>query len=240
MIVQKILLITGWGGGVQLLHPLQQALQQQGHQVELINIFNALDAADLQQHVELARNFDVIVGWSLGGQLATVLVNQIDQQYNELKVLVTLASNPCFVVNDTWSTAMDVSTFQAFKQSFAQDAITTLKKFGYMVCQGVETTKVDFIKLQSLIQAQPVALLKQGLLCLEQLNNVEILKNYAGQQLHIFGKQDFLVSYKVAQYFQNLDARFKQIELMNGSHGLPLFHVDVVSDKICQFLENHQ
>ena len=40
---QRILLITGWGGGAQLLAPLQQALQQQGHYVELINIFNALD-----------------------------------------------------------------------------------------------------------------------------------------------------------------------------------------------------
>ncbi|MGL5213241.1 MAG: hydrolase, partial [Acinetobacter junii] len=74
---KKILLITGWGGGAELLKPLHDALEQKGYLVERINIFNALDNEVLQQHIELAVKFDVIVGWSLGGQLATLLVNQI-------------------------------------------------------------------------------------------------------------------------------------------------------------------
>ena len=93
----SILLITGWGGGTQLLEPLQHKLQQQGYIVELINIFNAFDAETLQHHVELARRFDVIIGWSLGGQLATLLVQQLEQQFSEQKILISLASNPCFV-----------------------------------------------------------------------------------------------------------------------------------------------
>ena len=72
----RILLITGWGGGAELLKPLHDALEQKGYFVQRINIFNALDNEILQQQVELAVNFDVIVGWSLGGQLATILVNQ--------------------------------------------------------------------------------------------------------------------------------------------------------------------
>ena len=151
---QRILLITGWGGGTNLLHSLQQALQQQGHQVELINIFNAFDQDVLQHKAEWARQFDVIIGWSLGGQLASLLVDEIEQHYAEQKILITIASNPCFVANDTWQTAMPQQTFQVFKQSFEQDAVATLKKFGYMVCQGVESSKKDFITLQSLIQPQ--------------------------------------------------------------------------------------
>ena len=63
---QRILLITGWGGGTKLLQPLAHALQHKGHSVELINIFNGLDAQVLQQHAEQAKDFDVIIGWSLG------------------------------------------------------------------------------------------------------------------------------------------------------------------------------
>ena len=122
---QRILLITGWGGGTQLLNSLQQALTQQGHSVELINIFNALDETVLQQQVEKAKAFDVICGWSLGGQLATILVDQIEQQYTEQKILITLGSNPCFVANEEWPMAMDQPTFLQFKQSFEQDAIST-------------------------------------------------------------------------------------------------------------------
>ena len=235
---QKILLITGWGGGTKLLSTLQQALQNQGHDVELINIFNALDESELQRQTEKAKDYEVIIGWSLGGQLATLLVDQISKQYQQQKVLITLASNPCFVANDAWQTAMPKAIFQSFKQSFETDAIATLKKFGYMVCQGVESSKADFVKLQSLIQAQKIELLQDGLNLLENLNLVNILKNYAGHQYHIFAKQDDLVSYKVFENLQQLDAKFFQAELISGSHGLPVFQYNKLADKICQFLNN--
>ena len=234
---QRILLITGWGGGTKLLNPLKQALQQQGDQVELINIFNAFDEQILQQHVELAKQFDVILGWSLGGQLAALLVDQIEQQYAERKVLITLASNPCFVANDSWQTAMAQHTFQQFKQSFEQDAITTLKKFGYMVCQGVKSTKADFVTLQSLIQPQQIQLLKQGLNLLEQLNVADILKNYRGEQYHLLAQQDALVSCKVIDNLQNLSAKFLEVDLVFGSHGFPISHAEETSDKIFQYLK---
>lgn len=234
---QRILLITGWGGGTKLLNSLQQALENKGHAVTLINIFNALDQYVLQQHVEKAKDFDVIMGWSLGGQLATLLVDQIDQQYDEQKVLITLASNPCFVENELWHTAMPQTTFQSFKQSFEHNAIATLKKFGFMVCQGVETAKADFIMLQSLLQAQKIELLEAGLKLLEQLNLVSILKNYTGKQYHLLAKQDYLVSYKVCENLQKLDAKFLQAELISGSHGCPVFHYEDITDKICQYLQ---
>ena len=116
----KILLITGWGGGAELLKPLHEALEQKGHIVERLNIFNALYEDILQQQVERAVKFDVILGWSLGGQLATLLVHQIEKQYAEQKILITLASNPCFVAQESWSNAMPVETFQQFNFFFTQ------------------------------------------------------------------------------------------------------------------------
>ncbi|OTG80554.1 hydrolase [Acinetobacter sp. ANC 5054] len=233
---QRILLITGWGGGTKLLQPLQMALIEQGHQVELINIFNALDQNTLQKYVEMAQKVDVIIGWSLGGQLATILADQIFQQYQENKILITLGSNPCFVANETWSAAMDQVSFQHFKQSFQQDAISTLKKFGYMVCQGITTTKQDFLTLQSLIQAQSLDVLRTGLDCLEKLNNVDILKQYSGHQLHLFAKQDYLVSYKVERILRDFGVKFLETDLVLGSHGFPLFDAEAISCKICQYL----
>ncbi|NNP73447.1 hydrolase [Acinetobacter defluvii] len=234
---QRILLITGWGGGTKLLTPLQNALQQKGHYVELINIFNVFDEAELQYQTDHATDFDVIMGWSLGGQLATLLVDQVSKQYHQHKVLITLASNPCFVANEQWQTAMSPSAFQNFKLAFEHDAITTLKKFGFMVCQGITTTKQDFLILQSLIQAQNLDRLKHGLVCLEKLNNVSILKNYLGHQYHLLGKQDYLVSYKVSENIQKLAAKFLKVELVSGSHGFPVFQSDSLTDKICQYLE---
>lgn len=39
----------------------------------------------LQEQVEKAKDFDVIIGWSLGGQLATLLVDQISKQFQQQK-----------------------------------------------------------------------------------------------------------------------------------------------------------
>ena len=235
--MQNILLITGWGGGTKLLASLKQALETKGHIVELINIFNALDEHILQEQVEKAKDFDVIIGWSLGGQLATLLVDQISKQFQQQKTLITLASNPSFVQNEEWHTAMDQLTFQNFRQSFEHDAIATLRKFGFMVCQGTATHKQDFITLQGLIQPQNLDILQQGLNCLEQLNTVSILKKYIGHQYHLFAKQDFLVSYKVVENLQNFNAKFLAVELVSGSHGFPIFQFESITDKICQYLQ---
>ena len=233
------MLITGWGGGTKLLEPLKRSLEAQSYSVALINIFNALDKNILDEKIELAKDFDVIMGWSLGGQLATILANEIQNKHDQSIILITLGSNPCFVANEAWPYAMDTTTFQSFKKSFKTDAITTLKKFGYMVCQGTNTSKKDFIKLQSLIHPQNLDTLSAGLECLGTLNNVSILENYSGYQYHIFAKQDFLVSYKVARKLENLPAKFIFIDLISGSHGFPLFEIDVVTSKIFQFLKKN-
>ena len=234
----RILLITGWGGGAELLKPLHEALEQKGHSVERINIFNVLNGDVLQQHVELAVEYDVIIGWSLGGQLATILVNQIQQQYAEPKVLITLASNPCFVAQADWTTAMPVETFIQFKKSFEQDAITTLKRFGLLVCQGTSSAKKDFVAMQKLIRPQPIALLRDGLQLLEQLNLVELYENYQGKQLHVFAEYDALVPYQVMQKTKDLAANNLYIISIEGaSHGFPCFMVEQTVQIIEDFIQ---
>lgn len=237
-VTYKILLITGWGGDTELLKPLHEALEQKGHRVERMNIFNALDEDILQQQVEHAVKFDVIVGWSLGGQLATLLVDQIRKKYAEQKVLITLASNPCFVAQTDWSTAMPVETFMQFKQSFEQDAISTLKRFGLLVCQGASSAKKDFVAMQKLIRPQPIALLRQGLQLLEQLNLVELYKNYQGRQLHFFAEHDALVPYQVMLKIKDLAAKNLSVVSIDGaSHGFPCFMVDQTVQIIEDFIQ---
>jgi pimeloyl-[acyl-carrier protein] methyl ester esterase len=237
-VTYKILLITGWGGGTELLKPLHEALEQKGHNVERMNIFNALDEDILQQQVEHAVKFDVIIGWSLGGQLATLLVDQIWKKYAEQKVLITLASNPCFVAQADWTTAMPVETFMQFKQSFEQDAISTLKRFGLLVCQGASSAKKDFVAMQKLIRPQPIALLRDGLQLLEQLNLVELYENYQGKHLHVFAEHDALVPYQVVRNIDNLAAKNLSVVSIDGaSHGFPCFMVEQTVQIIEDFIQ---
>lgn len=233
----RILLITGWGTGVEPLQKLAQMLGSKGHQIELIEIFNGLDEDILAKYAKHAKDVDVVMGWSLGGQLATLLVNAIEKYTQKRKILITLASNPCFVVQADWQTAMSVRNFQNFKQAFKDHATDTLKKFGFMVCQGSVTSKQDFLSLQSLMQPPSLSLLQQGLNCLEHLNTVNILQDYAGRQLHVLAQHDALVSPHIFQNFANLKAKCLNLEILEGSHGLPVFNAEAVTDKICTYLQ---
>lgn len=236
--MQSILLITGWGVGTRPLQPLQQALIGQGFQVELINIFNILEKQSLETYTQLAEKFDIIVGWSLGGQLATILAQQIYEKIGQAKTLITLASNPCFLVSNDWPIGMHKTTFESFRTAFVDDPQTTLKRFCYLVTQGGQHAKQDWQHLQNSIDLQEHALAIMGLELLEQLNVVEILNNYVGNQFHIYASDDGLVSYKITQKMQKLSAKFVKLDSVSGSHGFPVFQVAELSRKISQYLRN--
>lgn len=236
---QRILLITGWGGGEQLLNPLKQALAQDGYAVELSNIFNALDEQVLAQHVEQAMQFDVIAGWSLGGELAMRLVDEIAQKTGETKLLITMASNPSFVARENWPHAMSLDDFHQFKQSFQQDPITTLKRFGLLVTKGIETAKSDFNTMQTMLHAQSMSLLKQGLAILENFDLVSILKKYTGNQLHLFADHDALVPCQIVQDMRRIDAKSIQIvTIENAAHSFPFIQVEKTCKEITKFIES--
>jgi len=92
--------------------------------------------------------------------------------------------------------------------------------------------------MQKLIRPQPIALLKQGLQLLEQLNLVEIYKNYQGRQLHVFAEYDALVPYQIAQNIQNLAAKNQSVISVEGaSHGFPCFMVEQTVQIIEDFIQ---
>lgn len=236
----KILLITGWGVGIEPLQSLKLHLEQKGYETQLINIFNVLDNS-FQTQLNFLNDIDIVIGWSLGGQLATILVEHFYQSTGKAKTLITLASNPCFVANDSWHTAMPSQVFKRFKQSFTQDPQATLKRFCYLITQGSAQAKQDWLTLQNLINDQPQELLLQGLEMLEQLNLVDNLKNYPGLQLHLLAEQDGVIPCKIELNFQNIATeKIKYKLLKDATHAFPHLQSERTIEEICQFLTNHQ
>lgn len=80
----KILLITGWGVGIEPLQSLKLGLTKAGCDTQLINIFNVLDGS-FHDQLDFLTDIDVVVGWSLGGQLATYLIDFFINKRAKLK-----------------------------------------------------------------------------------------------------------------------------------------------------------
>jgi len=236
----KILLITGWGVGIEPLESLKLHLQQKGFDVQLINIFNVL-YSNFQAQLDLVAEVDVVIGWSLGGQLAAYLVDSFYKSTGLTKTLITLASNPCFVTNTNWQTAMPADVFSQFKTSFLQNQQATLKRFYYLITQGSAQAKKDWLNMQNIANPPPYELLLQGLEMLEHLNLVDNLKNYSGPQLHLFAQQDGVIPCKIEENFAHIATEKMKYKVLNeATHAFPYLQVERTIEEICQFLTIHQ
>lgn len=236
----KILLITGWGVGVEPLQSLKLHLDKKGFETQLINIFDVLDPK-FQAQLNLVAEVDVVIGWSLGGQLATQLVDNFYQRTGQTKTLITLASNPCFVAHPDWQTAMPTDVFSQFKASFFQNPQATLKRFYYLITLGSSQAKQDWVSIQNIANPPSSELLSVGLKMLEQLNLVDNLKNYLGPQLHVFAEQDNVVPCKIIENFKNITTENMNYKVLEGAtHAFPYLEVDRTIEEICQFLTIHQ
>ena len=75
----------------------------------------------------------VLVGWSLGGQLALELARRAPQQ---VRALVLIASTPRFTQAADWPQGMDAETVRAFGTLLAQDWRQTLRDFVQLQVRG--------------------------------------------------------------------------------------------------------
>lgn len=240
----KILIISGWGGVISLLKPLQQQLENQGYQVTLIDYFS-LD--DISVYIDLAQNYDVLIGWSLGGQLATLLAYHLQQQ-GQSKILMTLMSNPCFVENEHWNCAMPVDNFHTFQQGFITQPLNTLKRFSHLIAQGevqakslvlqIQQAQQDYLNGQS--QFSITDKLKQGLETLQQLNTLNYLKQLSeieqARQYHFFAQDDSLVPIAVSDRLSQYLGDDNIIRLENCGHGAVVSQVEQIVQQIQKLL----
>lgn len=75
----------------------------------------------------------LLIGWSLGGMVASKIAAR---KNIHVTGLITIATNVSYVQSDSWSSAMPVSTFDEFYQSFQTNAQTTLKRFAGLQALG--------------------------------------------------------------------------------------------------------
>ena len=233
----NILLIAGWGLGLTVLEEFAEKLRRD-HTVEISDIFDPFDAATLQEKIKLAQHYDVLIGWSLGGQLAIYLANEIYQQTGVAKPVIACMSNPCFVVNTHWQHAMPEADFEKFSQAARMDMLTTLKRFCHLVCMGAKDARQRVKYLQSQLSLIDLNHQEKHLYLLKQLDLVEILKTCSTKILFIFANQDSLVPCQVSLesiFYQQSLIKFKEIE---AAHDAILFDTELVLVPILDFLDD--
>ncbi len=196
----RLILLPGWGLGISPLEPLAAALRGLDEHLRVeIEPLPELASGDPEEWLdELDASLPDnawLGGWSLGGMLASALAARRGERCCGL---LTLASNPCFVVSDGWPGAMANDTFDQFLAGCRADPQTTLKRFSLLCAQGSSDPRGQARQLLAgAPHSAPEALLN-GLEVLAQLDTRQALQAYRGPQLHLFAGQDGLVPAEAA------------------------------------------
>ena len=190
-----------------------------------------------------------LMGWSLGGMLATVLASRHPSRFTNL---ITLASNPSFVQKKGWLSAMPKKTFAAFFEMFQQQPADCLKRFHGLQCQGDQHERNVLKALKALvglkaIVAQGISLegsdksshvaWLRGLELLTEIDNRDAIASLEVRGLHIFGEVDQLVPASAADILSGLNAN-QQVDVLESTGHIPhLSCPDVLTSKVIEFLK---
>ena len=163
-----------------------------------------------------------LMGWSLGGAIATAMIGQYPSRFSNL---ITIATNPCFVKKDDWDFGMPSSIFNKFLKLFQGDPSVCLKKFHHLQRSG-DLKEKKLSKFLQPSEIKKIALFAnstkknhrhiywlRALKLLQEIDNRNVLKSLESPGLHFFGENDQLVNHRVAH----------EIILSNPAHKIRVF-----------------
>lgn len=166
---------------------------------------------------ELPEQRCVLVGWSLGGNIALRLAEKYPQR---IKSLVLIASNPHFIATESWA-GMQPQVLNQFMSNLQKNPTQALQRFISLQVQGKEDTKSSLIKIKASLQecALPTYdVLMSGLYILQTADLRRALKNSKCPVQMILGELDTLVPVRVGEQCQLLQPNMALHVIAGAGH----------------------
>lgn len=236
---KHIVLLPGWGLGVAALQALaaelHAALPDFTVQIQPLPAMTGKNTAEvIQQLDQQLPNGCWLIGWSLGGMLATALAAQ---RQSACAGVISYASNACFVARDGWPTAMPVKTFTEFSQLCRSDLSIGLKRFALLCSQGAAQSRQLSKQLQQMATDAESVSAVAGLDLLAELDNRNAISTFAGAQLHLLAEADALVPPAAANALRELNPA-AMFELLGQSHASVVAEPQLLAQRIVAFIES--
>ena len=168
---------------------------------------------------ELPGQACVIVGWSLGGNVALRLAEKYPQR---IKSLVLIASNPRFIKTESWP-GVASQALKEFADNLQKSCTPTLLRFMSLQVQGKPDTKSNLKQIKTAMQecaAPTPEVLEAGLSVLQTVDQTKVLSSIGMPVLMILGEQDTLVPVSVGKFCQSLNAQI-DVKIIAGAGHVP-------------------
>lgn len=243
-------LIHGWGMNGSVWKPVLKKLSKNFtlHIVDLpgMGFSQAVSPYHLysiaEKVAELLPNNTLMLGWSLGGQVAMRIA--LDQP-EVVGKLILVGSTPRFVnvnglsAQKQWQFGIEASVFEKFTKSVQLDYQKTMMQFLSLQCMGSKFSTFTLRALRSKFAERPAPtqqLLQDALDILLNTDLRQEIANIAQPTLIIHGDKDALAPVQAANWLrQHLPNALLRV-IAGASHAPFLSHTDPFVDAIEEFL----
>ena len=235
----------GWGMNLRAFDPLRAALHDEHHSWALDLPGHGRSEwhdqrADLESQLQDLQAMlpaqCVLVGWSLGGQLALELARRAPTQ---VRALVLIASTPRFTQAADWPQGLDAETVRAFGTLLAQDWRQTLRDFVQLQVRGGRNAEHTQQQLEAALEAHGLpgaAALRAGLALLTSIDQRTQLAHIQQPALVLCGQNDRVTPPAAGRWMVGALRNARLVEIARAGHAPLLSHVDEVAAAIREFL----
>lgn len=162
----------------------------------------------------------ILVGWSLGAQVALQLACTFPQR---VAALVLIGATPCFVQAEGWLHGMPQARFDAFAAQLATDRDSTLQRFVALASLGSAAARAQAQRLQDLLALRPAPSLAALTGGLAVLRDADLRGKLAATQVPtwiIHGAADAVVPASAGEWLAERLAH-SQLRVLHGSGHVP-------------------
>jgi pimeloyl-[acyl-carrier protein] methyl ester esterase len=177
----------------------------------------------------------IVVGWSLGGQVA--MRAALDHP-RKIARLVLLASTPRFVATDDWDRGVDAADLEAFGAALRADPGATLLRFLSLQTRGMPGQKTLLQELRQTLLAGSAAAdaaLAAGLSILRDSDLRGELPQLVQPTLVLHGALDTLTPAAAGAWLAGTLPAARHLELPRAAHAPHLSHADEVAGAVRRF-----
>lgn len=192
--MNHIVLVNGWSASKNLWEDFA-GLFPSDTRFQVIDLDQVFDTdkwmAEIDRRVE---DGTVLMGWSLGGELA---IHYAAQTQKKLKGLCLFQTNPCFVQKPDWHHAMSHDLFMQFSELVSSgDESAIRRQFAHMMVSGSLNARADRRALKEVYEAAhniSMPALEGGLSLLKDLDVRDKLNAIVCPVQSILGEADSLI-----------------------------------------------
>ncbi|MCV2506068.1 MAG: alpha/beta fold hydrolase [Candidatus Lightella neohaematopini] len=208
----NIILIHGWGISSKIWLSLVKKLKKDFcvHLLDLpgYGYSKEIDLDTLDKLVNVIVNDinvtnTILVGWSLGGLIATKMVLLYPKNFIGL---VLISFSPYFCADYNWP-GIDTITLINFFKELNNNYIKIMSRFIYLQNINIRTTRKEIVNLKNIFLSKnkipSIRTLKFGLKLLKNTDLRKLIDDINIPHINVYGKLDSIVSYKIASFNKN-------------------------------------